>query len=139
MTWSPKLFTRTVEVVTRLRKQKGLSPEELAVKAGVSNSTVRRLEKGKPVGLDKLDGILDALGVQTFAELFLEDAEAERDRRRNRPYPSRVAEPMILSERSPTYLRVQIGDEEGLVTITMKDLSNLGRAQSELPLEHHGD
>lgn len=139
MTWSPKLFKRTAEVVARLRKQQGLSPEELAERAAVSNSTIRRLEKGKTVGLDMLDKILDALGVETFAELFLEDAEAEREQRRNRAYTSRVAEPTILSEQSPAYLRVQIGEEEGLVTITMKDLSNLGRFQPELPLDNRGD
>ena len=48
------------ETVKQLRKQSGLTQEQLAMKSGVGLNFVRELEQGKPtVRLDKVNQVLD--------------------------------------------------------------------------------
>lgn len=48
------------ETVKQLRKQYGLTQEQLAMKSGVGLNFVRELEQGKPtVRLDKVNQVLD--------------------------------------------------------------------------------
>jgi len=55
------------EVVRAARRSAGLSVEQLAVAAGVSSSTVRVIEAGKPVGAARLDRVLARLGYRLTA------------------------------------------------------------------------
>ena len=52
--------TLLTETIKRLRKQYGLTQEQLALKSGVGLNFVRELEQGKPtVRLDKVDQVLN--------------------------------------------------------------------------------
>ena len=52
--------TPLTQTIKRLRKQYGLTQEDLAIKAGVGLCFVRELEQGKPtVRLDKVNQVLD--------------------------------------------------------------------------------
>lgn len=52
--------TNLTETLKRLRKQYGLTQEQLALKAGVGLNFVRELEQGKPtVRLDKVNQVLN--------------------------------------------------------------------------------
>lgn len=51
--------TLLTETIKRLRKQYGLTQEQLALKSGVGLNFVRELEQGKPtVRLDKVNQVL---------------------------------------------------------------------------------
>ena len=48
------------QTVKQLRKEYGLTPEELAMKSGVGLNFVRNLEQGKPsLRMDKVNQLLD--------------------------------------------------------------------------------
>ena len=52
--------TPLTETIKRLRKQYGLTQEQLALKSGVGLNFVRELEQGKPtVRLDKVNQVLN--------------------------------------------------------------------------------
>ena len=52
--------TTLTETVKRLRKEFGLTQEELALKSGVGLNFVREMEQGKPtVSLDKVNQVLN--------------------------------------------------------------------------------
>ena len=52
--------TQLSQTVKRLRKEYGLTQEELALKSGVGLNFVRNLEQGKPsVRMDKVNQLLD--------------------------------------------------------------------------------
>ena len=51
---------KNVKTIKRLRKQYGLTQEQLALKSGVGLNFVRELEQGKPtVRLDKVNQVLN--------------------------------------------------------------------------------
>lgn len=60
------------ETVKNLRTSKGLSQERLAVAAGCSSATIKRLENGATPGLGILRAIARELGVSVSS--LLEDA-----------------------------------------------------------------
>jgi transcriptional regulator with XRE-family HTH domain len=136
MTWSPKLFVDVGAAALRLREEQGLTYEELEKKSGVSVSTIRRLEKGEPVMLDNLDKILVALGVENWLEFVGQLSRMARERRQGRAYPQHyLAEgPALLgADTPPLHVRLQLGDREALLTLTIADLATLRRDQPELP------
>ena len=52
--------TRLSQTVKKLRKEYGLTQEELAMKSGVGLNFVRQLEQGKPtLRMDKVNQLLD--------------------------------------------------------------------------------
>lgn len=52
--------TKLTDTIKRLRKQYGLTQEQLALKSGVGLNFVRELEQGKPtVRLDKVNQVLN--------------------------------------------------------------------------------
>ena len=52
--------TQLTDAIKRLRKQYGLTQEQLALKSGVGLNFVRELEQGKPtVRLDKVNQVLN--------------------------------------------------------------------------------
>ncbi len=52
--------TKLTDTINRLRKQYGLTQEQLALKSGVGLNFVRELEQGKPtVRLDKVNQVLN--------------------------------------------------------------------------------
>ena len=52
--------TQLSQTVKRLRKEYGLTQEELALKSGVGHNFVRNLEQGKPsLRMDKVNQLLD--------------------------------------------------------------------------------
>ena len=52
--------TQLCQTVKRLRKEYGLTQEELALKSGVGLNFVRNLEQGKPsLRMDKVNQLLD--------------------------------------------------------------------------------
>ena len=52
--------TTLSQTVKKLRKEYGLTQEELAMKSGVGLNFVRQLEQGKPtLGMDKVNQLLD--------------------------------------------------------------------------------
>jgi len=52
--------TQLTDTIKRLRKQYGLTQEQLALKSGVGLNFVRELEQGKPtVRLDKVNQVLN--------------------------------------------------------------------------------
>jgi y4mF family transcriptional regulator len=52
--------TTLTDTIKRLRKQYGLTQEQLALKSGVGLNFVRELEQGKPtVRLDKVNQVLN--------------------------------------------------------------------------------
>lgn len=67
------------EVIRSLRKEKGLSQEELAKKAGVDRTTVARIECGvfKSLSMDKLTGIANAIGIDLKTLLHKTQSELE--------------------------------------------------------------
>jgi transcriptional regulator with XRE-family HTH domain len=132
MEWSPKVLGHTADVVQRLREEQGLSTERLAKKAGISKNTVYSLEKGNPVGLDKLDAIFHALGVENWPQLFSEYLWTAR-RSRGANYAAVMAEgPPTLRAGGMLSLPVQLGDRKGLLVINLLDLTP-GDEQPELP------
>jgi transcriptional regulator with XRE-family HTH domain len=131
MEWSPKVLRHTVAVVQRLREEQDLSPEKLAKKAGISKNTVYSLEKGNPVGMDKLDAIFVALGVENWPQLFSEYLWTER--RRTASYPLPLAEgPPPLRAGGMVSLPIELGDRKALLVINLLDLTP-GDEQPRLP------
>lgn len=49
--------------ISALRKYKGMTAKELALRAGISEPTLRNAEHGRSVGTDVIAKISDALGV----------------------------------------------------------------------------
>jgi len=81
-----------------IRLSRNMTQAQLAKEAGVSQRTVRRLEKGEGVSVDTFIRVLIALGIQQNLEALLPDPTVrpvERvdiggaERRRARPTPSR--------------------------------------------------
>lgn len=132
MEWSPKVLRHTAEVVQRLREEQDLSPEKLAKKAGISKNTIYNVEKGKAVGLDKLDDIFHALGVENWPQLFSEYLWTAR-RRRGIAYAGALAEgPPALRAGGMLSLPIELGDRKALLVINLLDLTP-GDEQPELP------
>ncbi|ARJ50969.1 helix-turn-helix domain-containing protein [Staphylococcus lutrae] len=61
-------------LVAKLRKQKGLTQENLAEKANVTVRTIQRIEAGETVSSETLKNVANALNV-SMSELF-EDVES---------------------------------------------------------------
>lgn len=60
--------TRLSETVKALRKEYGLTQEDLAMKSGVSLSFVRNLEQGKlTLRMDKVNQLLDLFNYEMMA------------------------------------------------------------------------
>lgn len=61
-------MTRLAETVKVLRKEYGLTQEELAMKSGVGLCFVRNLEQGKPsLRMDKVNQLLDLFNYELTA------------------------------------------------------------------------
>ncbi len=61
--------TRLAVAIKRLRKQYGLTQEELALKSGVGLNFLRDLEQGKPtVRMDKVSQVLDFFNYELVPE-----------------------------------------------------------------------
>lgn len=132
MEWSPKVLRHTVQVVRRLREEQGLSAEQLAKKSGISKNTVYNLEKGKPVGLDKLDAIFQGLGISNWPQLFSEYLWTAR-RSRTANYPAATAEGApTLRAGGMLSLPIELGDRKALLVINLLDLTP-AEEQPELP------
>lgn len=67
------------QVIRSLRKEKGLSQEELARLAGVDRTTIARVESGvfKSLALEKLEGIAAAIGMDLKSLLLKADSTDE--------------------------------------------------------------
>ena len=67
------------EAIRQLRKEKGLSQEELAKKARIDRTTIARVECGifKSLSMGKLEGIASAIGVEMKALLLKADSMGE--------------------------------------------------------------
>ena len=67
------------EAIHALRKEKGISQEELAKRAGVDRSTIARVESGvfKSLSVEKLEGIAAAIGTDLKSLLIRADAAQE--------------------------------------------------------------
>lgn len=67
------------EVIRGLRKEKGISQEELAKKARVDRTTIARLECGvfKSLSVNKLEGVARAIGLDVRALLLKADSVGE--------------------------------------------------------------
>lgn len=130
-----RLFVDVDKVVIRLREEQGLTYEALERSSGVSESTIRRIEEGKPVMVDNLDKVLTALGVEDELELAGHRARVLRERRQSAAYPQHLGEgPALLAADSPPlHVRLRLGDREALLTLTVADLSSFRRDQQELP------
>ena len=60
--------TRLSAVVKALRKEYGLTQEDLAMKSGVGLCFVRKLEQGKPtLRMDKVNQLLDLFNYELIA------------------------------------------------------------------------
>ena len=60
--------TQLSQTVKQLRKEYGLTQEELAMKSGVGLNFVRNLEQGKPtLRMDKVNQLLDLFNYTLFA------------------------------------------------------------------------
>ena len=132
MEWSPKVLRHTAEVVQRLREEQDLSPEKLAKKAGISKNTIYNVEKGKAVGLDKLDAIFHALGLENGP-----NSSASTCGRRGAGVasPTPAPSPRVLQRSAPVGCcrsPIELGDRKALLVINLLDLTP-GDEQPELP------
>ena len=60
--------TALSQTVKKLRKESGLTQEELAMKSGVGLNFVRQLEQGKPtLRMDKVNLLLDLFNYELIA------------------------------------------------------------------------
>lgn len=137
-----KLFTDLGAVAKRLREEQGLTFAQLEEKSGVSDTTIRRLEEGGTVKLDRLDKVLVALGVEDWLELVGHQARVLRERRLAvAPYPHHIGEgPAELgADAPPLHVRVRLGDREALLTLTLADLASFRREQPDLPWPGRGE
>ncbi len=84
-----------------IRLSRNITQEELAREAGVSERTIRRLEKGQGVSLDTFLRVLSALGIQQHVEALLPDPRVRpmdrigrsgSERKRARPEATRPAD-----------------------------------------------
>ncbi len=91
---SEQIETALCARLERIRLARNMTQVQLAVEAGVSPRTVRRLEKGQGVSLDTFIRVLRALGIQENLAALLPDpsvrpieqvAGARTQRRRARP------------------------------------------------------
>lgn len=66
--------TQLSQTVKRLRKEYGLTQEELALKSGVGLNFVRNLEQGKPtLRMDKVNQLLDLFNYTMVAVSKLQE------------------------------------------------------------------
>jgi transcriptional regulator with XRE-family HTH domain len=134
-----KLFADVAPVVIRLREEQGLTYEALERRSEVSESTIRRIEEGKPVMLDNLDKVLTALGVGDELELAGHRARVLRERRQAAgPYHLAEGPALLAADSPPLHVRVRLGEHEALLTLTLADLSSFRREQPELPWSGSG-
>lgn len=63
------LYKRLAQRIERLRKEKGLTQEKLADKAGLHRAYFWDIENGRNISIKTADKIAKALGV-TLSELF---------------------------------------------------------------------
>lgn len=91
---SEQIETALCARLERIRLARNMTQVQLAVEAGVSPRTIRRLEKGEGVSLDTFIRVLRALGIQENLAALLPDpsvrpieqvAGARTQRRRARP------------------------------------------------------
>ena len=57
------------EKVTALREERGMTKKDLAAAAGISKTTGRNAERGKPVSTKTARGVATALGVYPLQRL----------------------------------------------------------------------
>lgn len=92
-----KLDVRTlVAALDSKRRAKGLSWRQLANKAGVSQSTLTRMQQGKRPDVDTFASLIRWLGMP--AEVFLRP-ENPRDKRDTEPHPLAVLSAQLRSDR----------------------------------------
>lgn len=71
--------TQLSKTVKRLRKEYGLTQEDLALKSGVGLNFVRNLEQGKPtLRMDKVNQLLDLFNYTLTATLKEREEEEEK-------------------------------------------------------------
>ena len=71
--------TQLSQTVKRLRKEYGLTQEDLALKSGVGLNFVRNLEQGKPtLRMDKVNQLLDLFNYTLTATLKEREEEEEK-------------------------------------------------------------
>lgn len=76
--------------IRRLRKQRGMTQEDLGAAAGITRSHISAIEHGRcNMRLDSLDSIAGALGV-SLQQLF--DEPGQEDNQRAPRLPPRIAE-----------------------------------------------
>lgn len=129
------LFAYVGVAAETLRKARGLTYEDLERKSGVSDTTIRRLENGQSITTRKLSAIMKALGVRDLIQLADQQGEAARaELRRSEHRPSYLGDrPEALgANHPPVYLRLDIGDRDLLLTLTITD--PLQFRQKRLPL-----
>jgi transcriptional regulator with XRE-family HTH domain len=132
------LFQQLPDVVRRAREEQGLTQKALATKAGVSTSTVSRLEAGAGASFATVDQVLRVLGIGDWPDLLEEFAfTAGRGDRGNR-YSQRVpteAPPILRvdSGRSQMFsIYLQVAERRILLTLNVYDLGAPGSVQREL-------
>lgn len=107
---SMKAFDRLGHAVRLLRRQRGLTQEQLAAAAGIGTRTLVNLESGvKSPGVDTLDAVLTALGA-TLDELVTELKRAQG-------YAA-APEPTAEEIREAEHLAPNAGDDAVLELVT---------------------
>ena len=100
---SDQIETALCKRLQSIRLSRNMTQQQLAEEAGVSNRTIRRLEKGQGVSLDTFIRVLTALKIQHGLESLLPDPAVrpiERvglgtgERRRARPVPESKEPPV---------------------------------------------
>jgi putative transcriptional regulator len=93
---SGQIETALCKRLESIRLSRNITQQQLAEEAGVSNRTIRRLEKGQGVSLDTFIRVLSALRIQHSLESLLPDPTVrpiervglgQEERKRARPAP----------------------------------------------------
>lgn len=78
------------------RRASGLSWRQVAIKAGVSQSTLTRMQQGKRPDVDTFASLIRWLGMA--AEAFLR-SESSRDRKESEPHPVALLSAQLRADR----------------------------------------
>lgn len=134
---SAGLFQHLSDAIRRLRVEQQLSQGALANLAGVSTSTVSRLESGGGARIEVVDRVLVALGVSDWLDLLQEFAStAARGTTSGRYSRGVLAEiPQVLrlepGRQESVAAYVQVGERRILLTVNLLDLPPAGGTQAE--------
>ena len=130
MTRPGRLFQQLPEVVKTRRKEQRLTQGEVARRAGVSTSTVSRIENGQGGStFDTIDRVLGVLGLTDWMETLTAFAEAARPRPRYVVHDQVAApstqEPIVLllgaGRRESVAFEVRTGYRRLLINVNVYD------------------